>query len=643
MLEQVKVTLVEAEVLRMKKFLRDKVVSIREGLRDLYDNKVVMWRKAYEAIPAQAIREFPFHGASNLIVPVIAIHADTLLARVMAAVFKTMPVWTAKLVGDYDDPKRFEDMRIAFETHMQYVAIEPTELDLYRVYHEWFGETIRLGTSTIKCPWIKDIEDLAITAADGIGSVDYYKKLRYEGSRPEKIPFVDFGIPPSSRTIESARFKYHRIHLQKDELEEKAYIGIYDKTAVKEILGKPDRESPSTVQQSQEQDTGARTLTGYGFEEYDIYECHYRYKLGRKYVNLVAWYNERNDQILRIYHNYYPDDVFVTARLFYRDDFFFGYGFAETLASFQEEISQIHNQRRDNSTVSNMKMWRVDPDSELHKGYRTFPGATVPARKDEIEGLSCGEVNPLTIEEEQLSLELAEKRSGVSAPLQGMGSGAMTKRGVYSSMGTLSLMQEGNTRTDLNVTDIRYAHTKLGRIIAKQEAEFGSDDSSRYKRYGKMGSLVQQALQAYKDGVITLPVYAATASVNREVEKQSDLMLSGLMQKHHQMIAQMLGAAANQFTPPEVKKYMTDAVESANALMKSVFRHFGYDEVDRYVPDAQPPAQGTQPPEMGGGPGGAPQLPPVSGAPPALQPSGQQSQPNPLSAVLTGGNQGGVQ
>ena len=108
MLEQVKVTLVESEELRMKKFLRDKVVSIREGLRDLHDNKVVMWRKTYEAIPAQTIREFPFHGASNLIVPVVAIHSDTLLARVMAAVFKTKPVWTASIIGDHDNPKLFE-------------------------------------------------------------------------------------------------------------------------------------------------------------------------------------------------------------------------------------------------------------------------------------------------------------------------------------------------------------------------------------------------------------------------------------------------------------------------------------------------------------------------------------------------------
>jgi hypothetical protein len=169
-----------------------------------------------------------------------------------------------------------------------------------------------------------------------------------------------------------------------------------------------------------------------------------------------------------------------------------------------------------------------------------------------------------------------------------------------------------------------------------------------------MGEMVQKALQAYKDGLITMPVYAATASVNREVEKQSDLMLSGLMQKHHQMIAQMLGAAANQFSPPEVKAYMVKAVESANTLMQEVFRHFGYDEVKRYVPDAdtgQEQAKGREmvgagnvapnpgsepgamaPPAAGNGPNGGPAVPNGVAPMPETMQAG-----NPLAAILQSG------
>jgi hypothetical protein len=630
-INQIRVPLTEAADQRLRRYLRDKVVSIRSGLKELHETKLEIWRKAYEAIPAQTVREFPFHGASNLIVPVIAIHSDTLLARVMAAVYKTTPLWTTRLIGSFPKEMRGDELRGALEQHLGYIGVEPSELDLYRVYHEWFGETIKYGTSTVKSPWEQRIEDIAMPSGDD-GANKYYSEIKYEGCRPEKIPFRDFGITPTARTVETAPFKYHRLRYQRDELEERAYRGIYDKEAVKKILGKPDRTSPDYIQQSTEADTGAHTVSGYGWAEYDVYECHFKYKIGRHYTRLIVWYNEQNDVILRAFHNYYPDDIFTTARLFYRDDFFFGYGFAETLAMLQEEVSQIHNNRRDNSTVANTMVWRVDPDSELHKGYRIFPGATVPAKKDEAEGMSPGQVSSMTIDEERLTLELAEKRSGVSGPIQGMGSGTMSKRGVYSSMGTLSLLQEGNTRTDLNITDIRYAHTKLGRIIARQEAEFGADSSKRFERYGDMAQRVQQALQLIKQGRITLPVYASTASVNREVEKQNDMMLTGLAQRHYQTIAQMLQMTNSPVMDPTQKQYLLDAIDAGNYLMKSVFRHFGHDEPEKFVPEPVKAGPGAPPPN------GMP-APQPGATPPNAVAAGGAADPS-MVALMTAGGQG---
>src|SRR4051794_34518973 len=124
------------------------------------------WRRTYEAIPMETVRQFPWSGASNLVVPVVAIHSDTLLARVMAAIFKTTPLWVARLVGKFG--KEAVDWQSCYEEFMQYVGIEPAELDLYRVYHEWFGEAIRYGTSVLKNPWIREMEDkVAGVAGDG--------------------------------------------------------------------------------------------------------------------------------------------------------------------------------------------------------------------------------------------------------------------------------------------------------------------------------------------------------------------------------------------------------------------------------------------------------------------------------------------
>ena len=647
MLDQIKLDLSASAEDELCRFLRKKIQSLKSTLADLHNNKLPAWRRAYEAVPAEAVREFPWHGASNLVIPIIAIHADTLLARVMSAVIKTDPLWVAKLIGKF--PKVALDFKEAFEEYMQYVGLEPTELDLYRVYHEWFGEAIKLGTSVLKNPWVQTKESKPIPSGDGLGKVDYYTDIVYEGPRPEKLPFNDFLMSPQYKTIESADFKCHRIRYSRFALEERAWQGIYDKKKVLGdpsgkgsvlarggIIGNPDLTSPDSVAQEQQTDAGVHIGVGDDYEEYHVYECHFKYRINRSnFVRIIAWYNEKNNKLLRAYYNYYPDEIFIAARLFYRDDYFYGYGFAETLGMFQEELSQQHNERRDNMRVANTVVWRVANDSLYNKGFRIFPGATIPGGKDEIEPLQAGQVSPMTIDEENLTLSLAEKRSGVSSPMQGMGSGTMSKRGVYSSMGTLSLMQEGNTRTDLNITDIRYAHTKLGRILAHQYAEFGI--RQRAKLFGLDAGNLQAALDGIKSKSLNLPVYAATASVNREVEKQSDLMLTGVMMKHHQMVGQLVANAANQFTPPEVKKLVYDQIDAANTLMKMVFKHFGYDEVDRFVPEvAPPPAPKPQAPQQPGQ--GTQSQQPAQGA----QPS-QGGLPLQLQQMLASGSGRGPQ
>jgi hypothetical protein len=591
----------------MKRYLRRRILGLEQAHKELFETRAVRWRKQYEAEPAQQIRTFPFENASNLVIPITAIHVDTLLARVMSSVIKTKPIWVANILGDHPDlPNMIRD---DFESFLQYCALEPSELDIYRVYHEWFAETIKFGSSVVKCPWVRETED-EVTAGDGSGRYEYNEKVSYAGPRPEKIPFSDFLVSNASKTLQGADFKAHILHYQKHQLEELAFKRIYDREVVKKVLTQPDRTSPSTIQTQAESDAGIHTSGAYGFTEWDIHECWIRYKFSGHYVKMIVWYHEMSNQILRIFFNYYPDEPFVMARLFYRDDMLRGYGFCEMLEMMQEEVSVIHNQRRDNSTVCNMSAWRVNPDSKLHKGYRIFPSAMVPAEDGEISPLACGIQNAIPIQEEEMALQLAERRTGVSPPSQGMGAGGTGKGGKYNgAMGTLAIMQDGNTRTDLNTTDMRYSHTILGRIIARQYAYFGTGD--RLELFGqKTAESIQKALDGLRSGKLALPIYASSASINREVEKQNDMMLTGVMARHYQMVAQMIQASQNPMLPDPAKQYAVKCIESAEKIMKTVMRHFGYDDIDRLVPEA--PVNAQQQPQQG------PQLPP--GGPPQTAP-----------------------
>ena len=617
---------------RLKTFLRDKVKSLADGLTKLHGNDgVVKWRKVYEATPAEETREFPFHGASNLIVPIVAIHTDTLLARVLSAVVKTNPYWTVRMLGDYAS-KAAPGEREALEEFLQYVALEPEELDLYRVEREWFAEIIKLGLSTLKIPWLKQVEDVLAPAGDGSGNNTWGEKIIHDGPRPEKLRYEDFKYPVYSTTLEAMNFKYHVVHLQREDLEERGFRRVYDPNVVKAILPSPDRTSPGYTQTQNEQSAKVSTVGGYGFAEWDLCECHFKYKVDDSHIaRVIVTYHEKTNQILRSYYHYYPGDIFISGRLFYRDDMFPGMGFAETLGTFQEELSQIHNGRRDNMTVANTKSFRADPDSPLHKGYRRYPGSMLPAKKDEVEAFDSGTPVQGETDSERMSLELADKRSGVSPPMQGSGAGTNTKRGIYTAMGTLSVMQEGNTRTDLNITDIRYAHTKVGRLLCKLYAQFGIGD--RELMFGERGKKIKDALDAMRSGKVALPVYAATSSVNKEVEKQNDLMLMQIGERYHQSIGAMLASISSPITDEMTKKYVNKAIEASHVLYQSVLRHFGYDEVDRLAPKPD-----TSEPSGAGGGASQGQMPPSAGGGGGTQPSGPVD-PAALTAMLA--NAGG--
>src|SRR5438046_6481732 len=82
-----------------------------------------------------------------------------------------------------------------------------------------------------------------------------------------------------------------------------------------------------------------------------------------------------------------------------------------------------------------------------------------------------------------------------------------------------------------------------------------------------------------------LPCYSSTASINKEVEKQNDMMLVNVMMRHYQSIAQLLGSMQSVTTAPAVKEYFIEVIIASNLLMKKILRNFGHDEVDRLIPD----------------------------------------------------------
>ncbi len=627
--EMVKITMGADAESAFKHYIRNKIDWLKQCHQNFHQTHLPRWRKMYDAVPREVHKSFPWPNASNLVVPIVAIHTDTLHARVMAAVFRTIPLWICRTVGEHDG---IEPLREAQEQFLNYVGMERGQLDLYRVYNQFYKEAIKIGTSVIKCPWTKVVETQILGSV--LGDIEAQDIVRKEGPIPGKIPIEDFFIPPQAVHEDDADFIAHRIRMTREDLEQRKFLGLYEN--VDKVLAVPTRASPSTTQQQKEDRAPVKTAQGFGWAEWDIWECHLQYhvrtagfgfqggSISEGFVRVIATYHYETGTLLRAVYNFYPDNShpFVASRLTLRDDAFYGKGFAESLENMQEEASTIHNQRIDNASMANMRFFTIRNNPKMNDSWRLYPGAMLPVtQQEDIKERQLGDVYPSTFEGEKATMDIAERTSGVSPPMQGYGAGVMQgKRGVYTALGTMSMMQEGNRRTDLAISDLRYPHVSLGRKVRAMYAAFGIPQQL-IEVFGNSGQYLKQAftLEALKK--LEIPITSATASINREVERQNLLMLTNQLGTFYQQMSQLMVAINNPMVPPQVKDYLTQVATCATNLETRLMKAFDYDDISRYVPRANTlapnaPPPGTpqvlqQPSGPGMGPGGVQPPPPL--------------------------------
>ncbi len=596
---------VEGEI---EEYLNQSITNLVMSHKELHESKLPRWRRLYLGIPAEPTKSFPWPNASNVVVQVIGEAVDTLAARVLGLLYATHPLWIFQNYQKYDTPreaKEAETRRKCLEDFMDLMGIEPDQVNLYETEGLWFTDAARLGTSFAKL----SIEDVAERMVVG------YSEQKISGKEFKRR---DYGVTKLRhehvladarfQTLDKAPLVVQIVPLLRTQLEERAFKGFYDKKAVRAILDSPDRSTMRTPERQELQDQGIQPSAGGGSDylaEWDIYECYLPWYFKGKKYRLIISYHKASRTILRKVFNFMPKNKLpiLRAKLGYRTDELYGHGYGELLEYYQEELSSVHNRRNDNATIANIRAFRVSPRARnLDANFELYPGALIVGEKDDFEAIQVGDVYPSSFKEEQLTLDLTARRSGISPAQSGFGTGGMMKRPVmYSAGATLAVMQENNSRVGHATSEFRHAHAMLGIALTEMYGKFGI--GNRAEIFGKNGPQIEAALKEFEANVLRIPLRASTGSLNSEIAKQNDMIMIGLVQRFYTAIGQLMQAINNPMIPPSVGEYFTNVVQSHTLLMKQVMKDFGYDQPDQYIPDPkieQPPAGAPQ----AGGPGG---------------------------------------
>jgi hypothetical protein len=571
----------------MWKFVEETSEYWEKRTKRFREEKLKEYARLYKGQPLNEMRDIPWPGASNIEIQIVATNSDQLLARVMA-MYMTDPLWSAKVYGDFEKGAA-DDQKTALEKFLNNMALEPAELDFYRVEEAWFSSTIRNGTGIIKFPWLYHVENQIISTADTDNSASKYNVkeiIKLDGPRPENVPLNKFLTDITSQRLEDSKFKCHIITLSRKQLEDRKALGFFDSEKLDEIIATPTRSQSAVLQKHIEEGQGIDSMnTGNLADEYDLFECWFKYQHNGDNLSLVAIHYPTAKIKLEAFYNYYPENmgIFEDAKLAYDDDQYYGYGFAEMLKALQEEISELHRQRINAKTLSNTTAFRVNKSSKLHSILQFYPGVLVPADQGEIERLELNNPQADSLDGENLSLALVKERTGIDPATGGTGGGIVNaKRGIYSSQGTFAVLQQQNSRTGLRMSDMRSAHSRAGTKFAKLYAHFGL--GKKLRQYGDDASVLRDALENIKSGKLGLSVRASTASMNKELEKQNDIMLSQTLTGLYQADAQIIQAMGMQGMPDDLKAYYTEVLRAKQALYKQIVQNFGHDDAARLIP-----------------------------------------------------------
>lgn len=566
-------------------------------------------------------------GNSNIVVPITSTGVDAIFASVMSTIF----------AGDrfYNiSPTQSEIWRQPAEELSSFLEWARTnDFNLYDVATDGILEALKLGTSIIFAGYQYFTAKQRVMTRSG-RTVIQERPIK-DGVALSCIRLMDFIIPANALDVQSAPWCARRITgLTWGDLVEWSYRGWLENIeAIKSFYARKE----DVIRQMTDRAIG---LDQYMLEQtYDLFELWGRYDIdgdGREEEIKLRFHLESSTYQFGM-HNDNVRNVrpFFRLRFFPREHAFYGIGIGEMVDQIQEEISTIHNQRRDNNTIANMKCFKIKTSYKTGRGAadHLFPGKRFYVNDmDDIDVFSMGDKYDSTERDEALAQHYAERRTGVTDYILGRESPQVGSRATATS--TTALLHQGNKRFELSIREMRETFRKLGIFIIS----LYQTNNPKGIRWGKFDPEKQLRLQA----ILALPpedVYdnldvdlnTTSASLNRELEKQNTSGLLQILMMYYEKLLQsaMMVVPMMQQAPP-IAELLLRAGDGAATMMRRIVTLTDFKDAEAIVPSLREVLmpQGPQAPGGAGGPAGG--LGGVGGTP-------LQSLLAPMAAAMQGG------
>lgn len=580
----------------------------------------------YRAKPEFPERTFPWKGAANLVIPVMATDVDTTVAGLMGTLFASPNLWT-------NEALRPDWINFAARLQEFLSWAQEAELGMYDVCTEWLTELVKLGTGIMKWRYLRETKQV-FEWREQPGGILAQMVRRMVTNRPDvrRVALPDFYTTSTTGEIQAAPWCGERLQLSYSQLESRVRAGIYLPETLDRI-GYWWRQTQPRTQYGMYQNVQEQLdnfIPGYGdrFEMFEFWTNYDLMRIGEPQaalctVHLPTMTYARID-FNPFFNQEYP---YAAARFLRQEGRFYGLGLGDLLEMFQEEISAMHCQRIDNGTIRNAAAFKAKRGSGIRTDEPIWPGRVVTLENvEDLQPMQMGVAAESTIDDEQFTLNYARQRSNVSDYQRG---GAGNPSISYSTATTtVEMLRQGRLRLDQVLREVQSALGKVGRGVVELYQQF-DQGGKPYQVMGEQdGQIVEQVLHFPLDMLrngVAIRVTATNAQLNKETQIRTNQIILGMVMQFYQQMMQAMTYAINPQVPPPMQAMALAWIRGGSVLARRILDEYDIQDLDRIIPDfgGQPdvPPQPVYP-----GPqaqfGGAPVPPGFGPAPgvPALGP-----------------------
>lgn len=558
-----------------------------ETLSMAHQEKLAQWAEEeilYRALPEPPKKQ-PFVGASNDVVPVVAMAVDPIHARLDTGIFKADPVFKLKALK-----RSWLKYSTVLERWIDYY--QKHRLQLRRISAPLLLELTKHGTMILKS--VYDVDKYKIKTYDKNWKVIDKDVTRFKGPRVVGISIKDLLFPAGYQQLQDCPFV---AEIQRPTFGMLKMAEHSNKLANVDVLKDQAKYNTKDDLDLAREESSNHSTSLRDPDLIEIYEIWCDYDIDGDGIpeKLVVTYHRDTQEILQLRYNWYfhqrkPYTVIPYSIV---NGSLYGLGICEMSAVFQRAQTKWHQMATDNAYLANIRMFIAKTDSNIEEVPKLYTGRVffVDNPQTDFIPFQVADIYNSTLQERQNIFGLAEKRTGVSDYLTGRESPIVGSRATATS--TMALIQEGTRRVEEVLENIRLGMADVISNCFYIWIQYGLDGLDDLVLDEEDVNLLREFFgevdEFNMDGALAIDLAATDAATNRSVQQQVQLAIIQVMMQYLEKLVQLgqmaAGAAAQGDTTTAAMA--GEVMRAARKMFTDLLEKYDIRNPEEYLPDLE--------------------------------------------------------